>query len=73
MCIASLCRTSLLATAAATLPLAAAASAEDNAPAAAQQAAMQAWQRAAAVGPQHRQSQWFKGRWKARVQMWFGS
>jgi hypothetical protein len=31
---------------------------------------MQAWQRAAAVGPQHRQLQWFKGRWKEHVQIW---
>ena len=73
MRIASLCRTLLLAAAAVTLPLAAAASAEDSAPGAAQQAAMQAWQCAAAVEPQHRESQWFKGRWKARVQLWFGS
>ena len=70
MRIASLCRTLLLAAAAVTLPLAAAASAEDSAPNAAQQAAMQAWQRAAAVGPQHRQLQWFKGRWKEHVQIW---
>ena len=70
MRIASLCRTLLLAAAAVTLPLAAAASAEDSAPDAAQQAAMQAWQRAAAVGPQHRQLQWFKGRWKEHVQIW---
>ncbi|WP_297925555.1 DUF1579 domain-containing protein [Metallibacterium sp.] len=46
--------------------------AADTPPAAgtAQQAAMQAWQRAAAVGPQHRRLEWFKGRWKERVQMW---
>ena len=46
--------------------------AADTPPAAsaAQQAAMQAWQRAAAVGPQHQRLEWFQGRWKERVQMW---
>ncbi|WP_297920441.1 DUF1579 domain-containing protein [Metallibacterium sp.] len=46
--------------------------AADTSPAAstAQRTAMQAWQRAAAVGSQHQRLEWFKGRWKERVQMW---
>jgi hypothetical protein len=53
-----------------TLASSSTAAATAPAPSAEQQAAMQAWERAAAVGPQHRQLQWFKGRWKERIQMW---
>ena len=70
MHIASPRRILLLAALAAALPLSAAASAEQTAPDAAQQMIQEAWQRAAAVGPQHRQLHWFAGRWKERIQMW---
>ncbi|MHB1589338.1 MAG: hypothetical protein ACYCUL_06980, partial [Metallibacterium scheffleri] len=54
------------------LTLASSSAVSDTPPAASaeQQAAMQAWQRAVAIGPQHRQLHWFKGRWKERIQTW---
>ena len=54
------------------LALASSSAVSDTPPAAsaAQQAAEQAWQRAVAIGPQHRQLHWFKGRWKERIQTW---
>lgn len=31
---------------------------------------MQAWERAAALGPEHKQLRWFAGRWREKVQLW---